>query len=499
MTSTQSVDLLKAAFEAFVDKIYILDRQGRYLYVSPRGLQRLGLSAEAIIGRSWQELELAKNVRARFEGDFQAVIASGKPIIRQAAYPGIRNNRYYEYLLSPIQDAADEVQMVVASVRDITLRKEAEERVIKTQQRFRNLCEAAPDGIVLVGKGGIISLVNKQTERIFGYPRTALIGQPIEKLIPQRYHQQHKRHRAAYQQSSTIREMGVGMELYGLRADGTEFPVEVALSPFESEESAETIAIIRDITVRKKTEKQIKHLSHSLQNKLRELATINQELEFFSYSVSHDLRAPLRTMDGFSAILWEEYAEVLDEDGKHYLRRIQTASQRMGLSIDGLLQLSRINRHEIGQSILDLSAMVTGIVADLRQAQPDHPMEVHIQPGMAVQADGKLVLIGLENLLANAWKYTRGQERPQVEFICLEKEGEQVFIVRDNGVGFNQKYEAKLFQVFQRLHGPHEFEGLGIGLATVQRIVRRHGGRIWAEGEEGKGAVFYFTLASNDD
>lgn len=495
----QSVDLLKAAFEAFVDQIYIYDRGGRYLYANPSGLRELGSSAEAVIGCSGRELGLAKDMIAPLERDLQTVIDSGKPVIRQVTYSRGRSHQYFEYLLSPIQDAADQVQMVVARVRDITVRKEAETRAGETQQRFRDLCEAAPDGIVLVGKGGVISLVNKQTEWIFGYPRTELVGQPIEKLIPQRYHPQHKRHRAAYQQSSTIREMGVGMELYGLRADGTEFPVEVALSPFGSEEGAETIAIIRDITVRKEAEARIKDLNSSLQNKLRELATINQELESFSYSVSHDLRAPLRAMSGFSMILQEDYAEVLDETGKHYLYRIQAASQRMGLLIDGLLQLSRINRHEITRSPLDLSAMVARIVDELRQEQPEHPMEVHIQPEMAVQADGKLVLIGLENLLANAWKYTQGQERPQLEFSCLEKEGEWVFIIRDNGVGFNQKYESKLFQVFQRLHGLHEFEGLGIGLATVQRIVRRHGGRIWAEGEEGKGAVFYFTLAPNAD
>ncbi|QBQ55841.1 sensor histidine kinase [Nitrosococcus wardiae] len=487
--------LFKAALEACADRIYIYDGEGRYLYANPSGLEELGLSLEAVIGRSWRELGLPTGIMERFENDLQTVITSGNPQISLIIYSRDGGSRYYEYLLSPVKNTANTVQMVVATGRDITPLIEAEKQAQENQQRFRNLCEAAPDGIVLVNPEGAISLVNTQTEKIFGYPREALLGQPLEKLIPERYRRLQKHYRTTYRQSPSTREMGIGRELYGLRADGTEFPVEVALSPFVSQGGTQTIAIIRDITVRKRAEEKIRGLNRSLQHKLQELARANQELEAFSYSVSHDLRAPLRAMRGFSRVLWEDYGEVLDEDGKHYLSRIQGASQRMGLLLDGLLQLSRINRHELDRSKLNLSVLAAEIVNELRQEQPEREVNIDIQPNMIAAADSGLLRICLENLLSNAWKYTREQKYPHVKFTCLEKEGEQIFTISDNGAGFNPNYQSKLFHVFRRLHNEHEFEGLGIGLATVQRVVHRHGGTIWAEGEEGQGASFCFTLS----
>lgn len=494
-SSTPFSGLFKAALEACADHIYIYDREGRYLYANPSGLEELGLPLEAVIGRSWRELGLPADIMERFECDLQIVITSGKPRISPITYSRDGGSRYYEYLLSPVKSAANTVQIIVATGRDITPLIEAEKQARENQQRFRNLCEAAPDGIVLVNPEGAISLVNTQTEQIFGYPREALLGQPPEKLIPELYRKLHAQYRTAHRQSPTAQEISIGRELYGLRADGTKFPVEVALSSFISQQGTKTIAIIRDITVRKQAEEKIRGLNRSLQHKLQELARVNQELEAFSYSVSHDLRAPLRAMRGFSRVLWEDYGEVLDEDGKHYLSRIQGASQRMGLLLDGLLQLSRINRHELDRSKLNLSVLAAEIVDELRQEQPERGVDIYIQPDITAAADSKLLRICLENLLSNAWKYTRTQKYPQVKFTCLEKKGEQIFIISDNGVGFNPNYQSKLFQVFQRLHNEHEFEGLGIGLATVQRVVHRHGGTIWAEGEEGQGASFCFTLS----
>jgi signal transduction histidine kinase len=227
----------------------------------------------------------------------------------------------------------------------------------------------------------------------------------------------------------------------------------------------------------------------------RDLEEANRELEAFSYSVSHDLRAPLRSIEGFSQILLEDYADKLDEEGEKYLGRVRAASRRMALLIDDLLDLSRVSRRPLRRELVDLSAQAREITAELGKSQPDREVEFVIADRLAANGDARLLRLALENLLGNAWKFTSREERARIEFRSTTLEGrERVYFVRDNGVGFDEAYAGKLFGAFQRLHEPEEFEGTGIGLATVQRIVRRHGGRVWAEGEVGKGATFFFTL-----
>ena len=227
-----------------------------------------------------------------------------------------------------------------------------------------------------------------------------------------------------------------------------------------------------------------------------DLEEANEELESFSYSVSHDLRAPLRSIEGFSQILLEDYAEKLDEEGKNYLGRVRAASRRMALLIDDLLDLSKVSRSPLRRELVDLSAQAREITAELGKSQPRREAEFVIADGLTANGDARLLRLVLENLLGNAWKFTSREGRARIEFESTALEGrDRVYFVRDNGVGFDEAYAGKLFGAFQRLHGPEEFEGTGIGLATVQRIVRRHGGRVWAEGEVGKGATFFFTLS----
>jgi light-regulated signal transduction histidine kinase (bacteriophytochrome) len=224
------------------------------------------------------------------------------------------------------------------------------------------------------------------------------------------------------------------------------------------------------------------------------LEAINKELEAFSYSVSHDLRAPLRGIDGFSQALLEDYADVLDDIGKDFLARVRTETQRMARLIDDLLMLSRLTRREMHRECVDLSAIAQTIAADLKKTQPERNVEWHIAGGVRVDGDPGLLRIVLENLLGNAWKYTSKQECAHIEFGVTWQDGLPVYFVRDDGMGFNMAYAHKLFGAFQRLHGMTEFPGTGIGLATVQRILHRHGGRVWAEGAVNQGAAFYFTL-----
>jgi K+-sensing histidine kinase KdpD len=243
-----------------------------------------------------------------------------------------------------------------------------------------------------------------------------------------------------------------------------------------------------EIAERKKTEEELKQ-------RTMDLETSNRELEAFSYSVSHDLRAPLRSMDGFSQAVLEDYADKLDEQGKDYLNRIRESSQMMAQLIDDILGLSRVVRAELWLTKVNLSDMADAIAQDLKRLEPQRQVEFNIQPGVEAVGDSNLLHSVLENLLNNAFKFSAGRQIARIGFGVEEKNGAKAYFVQDNGAGFDMKYADKLFQPFQRLHSNSEFPGTGIGLATVQRVIRRHGGKIWAEGEVGKGATFHFTLA----
>ena len=239
---------------------------------------------------------------------------------------------------------------------------------------------------------------------------------------------------------------------------------------------------------------ELQESNETLQRNAAELLAANQELDAFAYSVSHDLRAPLRSIDGFSQVLLEDYAAQLDEAGRDSLRRVRTASQRMASLIDDLLKLARVTRVEMRTSTVDVSGMARDIAADLQRTDSARHVEFAIAPGLEARADAPLLRVALENLLRNSWKYTAKQPRPRVEFGSTDANGGRAFMVRDNGAGFDMQYMDKLFGVFQRLHSTAEFEGTGVGLATVRRIITRHGGKIWAEAAVDQGATFFFTL-----
>jgi signal transduction histidine kinase len=241
----------------------------------------------------------------------------------------------------------------------------------------------------------------------------------------------------------------------------------------------------------------IRKLNEGLKRRAVELETINKEIESFSYSVSHDLRAPLRAIDGFSQALIEDFAGKLDDRGQDYLRRVRHGAQRMALLIDDMLNLSRVTRAEFRREEVDLTALAREVAAELRRAYPDREVELSVGEELRVPGDARLLRIAIENLLGNAWKFTRERSPARIELGGRSQpDGTTAYFVRDNGVGFDMAYSDKLFGAFHRLHNVREFPGTGIGLATVQRVVRKHGGRVWAEGEVDKGATFYFTLSS---
>jgi len=284
-----------------------------------------------------------------------------------------------------------------------------------------------------------------------------------------------------------------------VRRDGTQFSAEVTAVPHAYEGQSGGIAVVRDISDRLRAEEEIRSLNTELEARVRrrtaQLERLNDELESFSYSVSHDLRAPLRAIHGFSGLLAQQAGAALDAQGRHYLERVQDAAARMGQLIDDLLELSRVTRAPVLPEPVDLSRLATQVVDELRAGEPQRAVEVVIAPGLAARGDPALLRAVLQNLLENAWKFTRGREGARIELSAAAADGRgRFFCVRDNGAGFDMRYAEKLFGAFQRLHTEEEFAGTGIGLATVQRIIARHGGRVWAEGEPGRGATFCFTL-----
>lgn len=360
----------------------------------------------------------------------------------------------------------------------------------ESDERLHAVMEAALDAIVLMNHEGRITQFNAAAERMFGYSRDEVVGRSLaDTLIPVSLRAQHVRGLQRHLETGEERVLGRRVELPAMRKDGVEFPAEVAIVRIRSKGLPIFAGYIRDITERRRAAE-----SEMLRREKDAAEAANAELEAFSYSVAHDLRAPLRAITGHSAALQEDHGDTLDENAKYQLERVIAAGVRMGEIIDSLLSLARLTRTDVRRDTVDLSALAENVVAQLRVTEPERRVELVVPTHLAVRGDPQLVRVLLENLLGNAWKFTRKQPRPRIELGSTLVDERRAYFVRDNGAGFNMEYAAKLFIPFQRLHSSDEFEGTGIGLATVQRIARRHGGRAWAEGSENQGATFYFTL-----
>ncbi|AJE03949.1 hypothetical protein GPICK_11820 [Geobacter pickeringii] len=371
--------------------------------------------------------------------------------------------------------------------------QKSQDELSVTNQTLQTTFGASPLAMVTVDRDGVVTMWNGAASRIFGWNPEEVMGAFLPILLDG------GEGALADRVLATDRSVA-GMELTCLRRDGSPVSVSLSAAPLCNvrEEPSGVITISADVTDRKRAEADIRRLNAELELRVAErttqLETANRELESFSYSVSHDLRAPLRHIDGFSLALLEDCGDSLTAQGGEYLKRIRSAAGRMGQLIDDLLELSRVSRGAVFYEPVDLSRTVRSLAAELAEAEPTRQVSFEIEDHVVVNGDTRLLRIVLANLIGNAWKYTGRNEQALIRFGATEIDGVRAMFVSDNGAGFDMSYYDKLFGPFQRLHAATDFEGTGIGLATVQRIIHRHGGRVWAEAAVGRGATFYFSL-----
>ena len=374
--------------------------------------------------------------------------------------------------------------------------QEREKMLVELEQaetKFRTIIESAPDAIVIVNEFGHIFLVNKQTEKLFGYRREELFNKSIEILIPQRYRDKHTGYREDYTASPKVRAMGIGLDLYGLKKNGEEIPIEVSLSPLEMSEGKFIASTIRDFSEQKKIASEIKTANARLNQYAKELERSNVELKQFAYVVSHDLQAPLRNISGFVQLLKRTYEGQIDEQADSWIERTVNNTKRMQTIINDILSYSRVDSRARPFENVDLNKIFDEVLIILESSISDAKAVVTKDKLPVIWGDSSQLIQIFQNIIGNGIKYNKS-EFPSVHVTSKEENKHFTILISDNGIGIDSQYYERIFEIFQRLHTYKDYPGTGIGLAICRRIVERHGGEIWIESEMGKGSKFYFTI-----
>ena len=488
----KSQEQLLSLVEQAPISIAMFDRNMRYIVASRGWVAEYGRGYDDLVGRHHYEVhpdlpERWKEVHRRsLAGEF------------------LRNNEdswvqadgsvhWLRWAVHPWRDARGEIGGIIMSAEDITERK-------RTEARFRATVESAPIAMIMTDASGAIVLVNAQTEKLFGYGGHELLGQAVEVLVPERFRSQHREMRARFLAAPAARLMGAGRDLYGLRKDGREVPVEIGLSPVRTEEGLFVLSAITDITERKQMEAQAREHTLQLARQAEALKRANEalersnvELQQFAYVASHDLQTPLRNISGFVQLLKLKYENELDEQADEWIRRTVQATQRMHTLIRDVLEYSRVDAQSRPFEPVACGEVFDEAVALLGASIHDLGGQVTCDELPTVMGDRAQLVQLMQNLIGNGLKY-HGKEPPHVH-VCAARNGTGwVFSIRDNGIGIPPKQHERIFEIFRRLHGAHAYPGTGIGLAVCRRIVNRHGGRIWVESEPGHGSVFHFTI-----
>ena len=491
------------AFHASPEPIAIIGLEDGILQsLNPECEQLMGIAAGELVGKTVHDIDMVpKDQRAKFVAEVRerGVVRGQDLAVRR------RDGSALECEVSGALIESGGAPTVVAIFRDVSKerrsRREREaliEELGRKERRFRLLTTILPAGVLLTDSDGLCVFANDGLCDIVGAPMQSLLGKGWMGFF-------HASDMARLE--AVLRRAGESGEAahFGVqvqRADGTARDVIVGLTPQRDDVQGPLVgfvAAITDVTEQMSAERRVRELNAQLEARIaertRQLQDALGELESFSYTVAHDLRAPLRSVSGFGRMLSEDFSGTLGAEGRDYLDRMVSASSRMSAMIDGLLDMSRLARRGLCRARTDLSAMASDVLDRLGKAEPERQVLCTVEPGLEANCDPTLISVALENLLANAWKYTGRAVQPRIAVGAHTGEGEErVYFVRDNGVGFDMHYAGKLFGVFKRLHSETEFPGTGIGLSTARRVIERHGGRIWADSRPGEGASFYFTL-----
>jgi len=481
-------ETLRLLIDAVKDyAFYMLDREGNVATWNAAAERIEGYTAEEVVGRHFSMFYMPEDREAGLpQQALDTALESGRLEVENWRLRKDGSRFWADVVITPIRDEDGTLRGYAKIMRDVTERRQAEERLRLSEERFRSLVEQSVDGIVITEASGRIALANRAAARMFGYAEGDLEGRLVDELLPVPSRAVHAAHRTRFHDDPQPRPMGGGLQLMALRRDGSEFPVDVGLTPLQTREGRAVAASVRDITERKQAEEE-------LSRRAEELARSNAELEQFAYVASHDLQEPLRMVSYYTQLLARRYQGRLDEDADTFIAFAVEGASHMQQLINDLLDFSRVGTKGKEFHPVAAKAAVERALLNLGATLAEAGAEVAVGELPSVRGHDAELMRLFQNLIGNAVKF-RGEAPPRVE-ISAQREGDDWhFLVSDNGIGIDERYWERIFVIFQRLHPRGDHAGTGIGLALCRRIVERHGGRIWVESTPGKGTTFHFTL-----